>query len=198
MPASAGCHEISSPLWRPVGTLTDQCYRYFLGGAPTLSSIFLGGLPPDNREVRPASLRAGRSQTWSAQHGAFSRYGFATVESGYLDVRINAVITICKDQLAAATNVQQERPPLRITGGAIDHVLEKEQTIMRAIQVRAPVDTLDSIRGTDDRNGPPQALRLSVSPPDQPAVPPPPASTDRRSTVRRRTIGTSRRVTLRE
>ncbi|XXQ31496.1 Meckel syndrome type 1 protein [Plasmodiophora brassicae] len=159
VPASAGCHEISSPLWRPVGTLTDQCYRYFLGGAPTLSSIFLGGLPPDNRE-----------------HGAFSRYGFATVESGYLDVRINAVITICKDQLAAATNVQQERPPLRITGGAIDHVLEKEQTIMRAIQ----------------------ALRLSVSPPDQPAVPPPPASTDRRSTVRRRTIGTSRRVTLRE
>lgn len=38
IPSTAGCHEISIPTWRPLGTASQEMAAFFVGGVPSLRS----------------------------------------------------------------------------------------------------------------------------------------------------------------
>lgn len=38
VPSQAGSHELTTPVWRPVGSAADEMGAFFLGGNPSLAS----------------------------------------------------------------------------------------------------------------------------------------------------------------
>lgn len=68
VPAAPGLHELSVPLWRPLGTPAEELAAYFLGG--------------------PDQLLASTAVLFSA---ASERYRLVTVPSGTVHVRVEVV-----------------------------------------------------------------------------------------------------------
>eukprot|EP00474_Spongospora_subterranea_P003021 CRZ03479.1 hypothetical protein [Spongospora subterranea] len=121
VPAIPGCHQLEGKLWRPTGTSKDAVRRFFLGGTPVLNSIFQAGLPPQ-----------------TAEKGIFNRYGFSTIETGSLMLRLNVVITVPPPAIAEPIRPAAEpsSSPLRIAA-AVDQTIQREKAIL---------DTIESLR----------------------------------------------------
>ena len=67
VPTAPGAHELSCPLWRPVGTPAQELAAFFVGGAPALTAT---------------------SVLFSA---ASERFRLVTAPSGTVHVRLDAV-----------------------------------------------------------------------------------------------------------
>eukprot|EP00794_Sanderia_malayensis_P014192 gene14192-15672_t len=90
LPNSAGCNMFEVPTWRPYGSdVSQQMRRFFTGGAPELQ---------DNTYIKVPT---------EAEGSRLSKFGFKTVSSGLVTVRMN---TILQHGTAGELNKRGRRP----------------------------------------------------------------------------------------
>lgn len=107
VPLDAGCHELEVDTWVPLGTLSDQKTKFFVGAGPTLRDVKLCGVPHEQvRCVRElAMVRWTEALTamltralcsllpllFPLAQNVLNRYGWQSIARGKVHVRFEVV-----------------------------------------------------------------------------------------------------------
>ena len=96
LPATSGVYTLAVPTWKPQGTIRDQLRSFFVGGSPELADLTEAAVPTDHDPYAP-----------------LNKFGFKTVSSGTVRLRLTVVVQRSLPLAASSTGTPKSRRSAR-------------------------------------------------------------------------------------